>query len=118
MLQNRYFRLSQTPIDALALSREFGDASVGALVSFAGLVRNRNLGRAVQQLDYQAYVPLAEAEGERIVAEAGQRFAIVRAVCVHRVGALVLNDMAVWVWVSARRTATPPSKPVATSSTK
>jgi molybdopterin synthase catalytic subunit len=101
MLHNGYFRLSPTPIDALALAREFGDASAGALVSFAGLVRNHNLGRAVQRLDYQAYVPLAEAEGERIVVEAGQRFAIVHAVCVHRVGALVLNDIAVWVGVSA-----------------
>ncbi len=95
------FRLSDQPIDSAALGRALADASAGACVTFEGWVRNENAGRSVQRLDYQAYVPLAEAEGERILAEAKQRFALIDTVCAHRVGALAIGDLAVWVGVSA-----------------
>jgi molybdopterin synthase catalytic subunit len=55
----------------------------------------------VRGRDYEAYAALAEREGEAIVAEAAARFAIVEAACVHRIGALALGDLAVWVGVSA-----------------
>ena len=95
------FHLSDQPIDSAMLGRALGDASAGACVTFEGWVRNENAGRSVQRLDYQAYVPLAEIEGERILGEAKQRFALVDAACVHRVGALAIGDLAVWVGVSA-----------------
>ena len=44
---------------------------------------------------------LAVKEGERIVREAVEKFGIVRASCVHRVGELEIGDMAVWVGASA-----------------
>ncbi|HET7779413.1 MAG TPA: molybdenum cofactor biosynthesis protein MoaE [Rudaea sp.] len=95
------FRLSDQPIDAATLARALADASAGACVTFEGWVRNENAGRLVQRLDYQAYVPLAQTEGERILAEARQRFALVDTACVHRIGALAIGDLAVWVGVSA-----------------
>ena len=42
-----------------------------------------------------------ESEGERILEEAMQRFAITNAACVHRTGELKIGDLAVWVGVSA-----------------
>jgi molybdopterin synthase catalytic subunit len=95
------FRLSDQPIDAGTLVRALTDTSAGACVTFEGWVRNENAGRPVQRLDYQAYVPLAQAEGERILEEAKQRFSLVDAACVHRVGALAIGGLAVWVGVSA-----------------
>ena len=95
------FQLSDEAIDPVPLARALADASAGACVTFEGWVRNRNDGRSVRGLDYEAYVPLAQAEGERILGEAKQRFALVDAACVHRVGALAIGDLAVWVGVSA-----------------
>jgi molybdopterin synthase catalytic subunit len=95
------FRLSEDTLDVAALARGLASASTGACVSFEGWVRDRNEGKAVQKLAYQAYAPLALAEGERIVAEAVAQFAIERAVCVHRTGELAIGDLAVWVGVSA-----------------
>lgn len=95
------FEISAEPIDVATLSRELASAHAGASVGFEGWVRNHNEGRDVKRLDYQAYIPLARAEGERILAEACERFAIVEARCVHRVGALAIGDLAVWVGVSA-----------------
>jgi len=95
------FHLDDQPIDSAALGRALTDASAGACVTFEGWVRNENAGRSVQRLDYQAYVPLAQAEGERILDEARQRFALIDAACAHRIGALAIGDLAVWVGVSA-----------------
>jgi len=95
------FSLSEGPIDSDQLARTLADARAGACVTFEGWVRDHNDGRAVQRLDYQAFAPLAQAEGERIVADAVQRFGLVAAVCVHRVGALAIGDLAVWVGASS-----------------
>ena len=73
----------------------------GGYVSFEGWVRNRNDGRDVLRLEYQAYEALALKEGNRIVATAAELFPIDAALCVHRVGKLEIGDLAVWVGVSA-----------------
>jgi len=95
------FKIISAVIDPAARKRDLERSTAGACVTFEGWVRNENAGRSVQRLDYQAYVPLAETEGERILGEAKQRFALVDAACVHRVGALAIGDLAVWVGVSA-----------------
>lgn len=97
----RRFWLSDATIDATPLRARLLDARAGAFASFEGWVRNHNEGHSVDGLRYEAYVALAEAEGERIIEEALQRFGAIDAVCTHRVGDLVIGDMAVWVGVSA-----------------
>jgi molybdopterin synthase catalytic subunit len=95
------FRLSVTAIDAAQARLELRDAGAGGFVSFEGWVRDHNEGKEVTALEYEAYQELALKQGDRIVAQALERFPIRRALCIHRVGALQLTDMAVWVGVSA-----------------
>ncbi len=95
------FRISTTPIHPAELKPLLSDAHAGACVEFEGWVRNHNEGRPVLALDYEAFAPLAEKEGERILAEAKTKFPICEAVCVHRVGSLAIGDLAVWVGVSS-----------------
>lgn len=95
------FKISPTALDPAALHAALTDARAGACVTFEGWVRNRNEGQPVQSLEYEAYVPLAEAEGERILGEAREKFTLFGAVAVHRVGHLQLGDLAVWVGVTA-----------------
>ncbi len=95
------FALSQQPIDAQSLRQQCQDPQAGGFVCFEGWVRDHNQGKSVTRLAYEAYPALAQSEGERILDEARQRFDIVQAVCVHRVGMLEIGDMAVWVGVSA-----------------
>jgi molybdopterin synthase catalytic subunit len=59
----------------------------------------------VTRLEYEAFEALADKEGERIVREAIERFGITKAACVHRIGALAIGDLAVWVGVSSRHRA-------------
>ena len=95
------FDLADAPIDAAALARTLDSDRAGACVTFDGRVRNHNDGKPVVKLAYQAYAPLARAEGARIVDEALARFAVEHLVCVHRTGTLAIGDVAVWVGASA-----------------
>jgi molybdopterin synthase catalytic subunit len=95
------FRFASAPIDAAAARAELRDAAAGGFVSFEGWVRDHNEGKEVTRLEYEAFEALAVKEGVRIVAEALRRFPIKHALCIHRLGALALTDMAVWVGVSA-----------------
>lgn len=95
------FRIENTRIDPAALRSHLTDKRAGACATFEGWVRNRNEGQPVLSLEYEAYAPLAQKEGERILVEAQAKFALLGAVCVHRVGHLQLGEMAVWVGVTA-----------------
>jgi molybdopterin synthase catalytic subunit len=95
------FALSETPFDVASLRAELLDARVGGYASFEGWVRDHNAGREVTGLRYEAYAALAEAEGERVLAEACERFAILDARCIHRTGDLAIGELAVWVGVAA-----------------
>lgn len=95
------FRINLQPVDAEALKKELFDPSAGGFVSFEGWVRNRNEGKDVTHLEYQAYDALAIKEGEKIIREALDRYEVVDAVVEHRVGDLQIGDVAVVVHVSS-----------------
>lgn len=72
-------------------------AQAGARVVFEGIVRDHNEGRAVEQLEYEAFKELAEDEGTKIIEEAKTKFDVISVSCTHRVGLLEIGDTAVWV---------------------
>lgn len=96
------FRFSSSALDPESLRSELADPTCGGYTAFEGWVRNHNEGREVRHLEYEAFAELAVREGERIIAEACERFGVDNARCVHRVGDLALGELAVWVGVSAR----------------
>ncbi len=95
------FRLADASFEVEPLRTRLLDERAGAYAAFEGWVRDRNDGRQVDGLRYEAYVALAETEGERILSEAIARFDIVEACCIHRIGELDVGELAVWVGVSA-----------------
>lgn len=95
------FRFSTARIDSAPLRAELENPACGGFASFEGWVRDTNEGHAVERLEYEAFELLAAKEGERIVAEAHERFGVRNALCVHRVGSLGIGELAVWVGVSA-----------------
>lgn len=95
------FRISEGTIQTDASRQAMAASGAGAVASFEGLVRDHNVGRRVAGLSYQAYVELAEAEGNQILGQAIERFEIIDAACIHRIGKLSLGEVAVWVGTSA-----------------
>lgn len=101
----RLFSFSSVALKADTYRQMLADPAAGGYASFEGWVRNHNEGHAVARLEYEAYEALAAKEGETIVAEALERFGVINAACVHRVGSLAIGEMAVWVGVSSRHRA-------------
>ncbi len=77
-----------------------GDEADGAVLLFLGTVRNRNDGRPVDGLTYQAYPEMAESVLEEIATEASTRFGTDRLAVVHRHGDLEIGDVSVAVAIS------------------
>ena len=95
------FEFIREAIDPGALRSQVEDPHSGGYVAFEGWVRDHNEGRRVLRLEYEAYESLGVKEGERIVAEAVERFGVTAARCVHSLGELQIGDLAVWVGVSS-----------------
>ena len=80
-----------------------GDA--GALVAFAGLVRDHasrgDCAGAVHGLHLEHYARMTEASIERIVAAAGERWRLLDVTVIHRVGELRPEDQIVLVLVAS-----------------
>jgi molybdopterin synthase catalytic subunit len=95
------YSLSQNPIDLTDLIAAVRDPAAGATVTFLGLTRNHNNGRAVTLLEYEAYPGMAEQEMERIGLEAGQRWPIHKIAVVHRTGPVPVGEASVAIAVSA-----------------
>jgi molybdopterin synthase catalytic subunit len=99
------FSFSQSPLTPESYRAALADPAAGGYAAFEGWVRNHNEGHVVTRLEYEAFEALANKEGERIVAAAIERFGVIKAACIHRVGSLAIGDLAVWVGVSSRHRA-------------
>ncbi len=95
------FRFAHAPIDGAQLRAELIDVRCGGFTAFEGWVRDHNEGQQVTHLEYEAFEALGVREGEKIVAEACERYGVTQALCVHRLGDLDLKEIAVWVGVAA-----------------
>lgn len=74
-----------------------GDARVGAVASFVGLVRDRNDGDQVAGMTLEHYPGMTEKALEQIVADAKSRWALYDVLVIHRVGPLKPTDRIVFV---------------------
>lgn len=78
-----------------------GDARVGAVATFVGLVRDMNEGAGGSEMALEHYPGMTEKALEAIVAEARERWDLFDALVVHRVGTLQPQDQIVLVAVTS-----------------
>ena len=81
--------------------RDVSHAGAGGVVSFLGIVRDHANGAKVVRLDYEAYVELATVELRRVLERVAAQHVGARLSAQHRVGQLVVGDVAVVVVASA-----------------
>lgn len=94
-------QLTNDPIDFAALTESVRSDQAGAVLLFLGTVREMTGDRRTVALDYDAYPQMAEAKMAELEAEARERWPVVHAAIVHRLGRLELGDVSVAVAVSA-----------------
>lgn len=95
------YRVSHDPLDPTPLVQQLSHPGIGAVVTFAGTVRDHFGNRQSARLEYEAYTEMAEAVLADIGAEAERTFAIDAVAIHHRIGILELCEVAVIVVVTA-----------------
>ena len=78
--------LVERPIELASVLAEVTAPECGAVVLFLGTVRDRHGGRAVAQIAYSAYRPMAETALARIASELEATIPDSRVAIVHRLG--------------------------------
>ncbi|MDP6540167.1 MAG: molybdenum cofactor biosynthesis protein MoaE [Planctomycetota bacterium] len=114
LLSAGVFELCAEPLDPESLRRRVAHPSCGAVVVFCGDVRDRNLGREVERLEYEAFERMAGPQMERIfaacrehggasdpAADDGASERALRMVCVHRTGPVEIGETSVVVAVAS-----------------
>lgn len=94
-------RVVSEPLDVGAILAEAQADDCGALVNFVGTVRNHSRGKAVSQITYEAYEPMATQQLDAIAVECEQHFPGARIVVVHRQGVLQVGDVAIVIAVAS-----------------
>lgn len=77
-----------------------GDARIGAIATFIGVVRDINDGSGVSEMTLEHYPGMTEKALEAIVVEAKARWNVFDALVIHRVGRLLPTDQIVLVAVT------------------
>lgn len=88
------FKITSNLIHSQTIGENSG---IGARSVFEGTVRDTNDGHDVKKLEYECYESLAIKEGNKILGEAIERFGLIDAFCIHRIGTLEIGETAVIV---------------------
>ena len=100
-MSDRLFEITAAPISVDEVSRRVSSPAVGAVVSFAGIVRGTNAGRQVRYLEYETYPEMAETTLAQIAEEIEARWPVEQVAIVHRVGRLEIGETSVIVAVAS-----------------
>jgi molybdopterin synthase catalytic subunit len=101
-IQNlKSFAISRAPLDPAPLVALVQAPDMGAVVTFAGIVRDNFGGRATAYLEYEAYESMALAVLEQLAGEARATWGTGAIAIHHRVGRLEIGEIAVLIVVAA-----------------
>jgi len=94
-------RVQEAPFDFGAEAAAFAAAqsSMGAVVTFSGIVRDTDAGLSAMEIEH--YPGMTEAQLDRFVAAAVERFSLGDALVIHRHGRLAPGEMIMMVATAA-----------------
>ncbi len=95
------YQVTAAPLDVGRLTRAVRHPSAGAIVTFVGTTRDRNAGRRVVRLEYEAFPGMARKEMRALAAEACRRWPIAKVAMAHRTGRVPVGEASVAIAVSA-----------------
>jgi molybdopterin synthase catalytic subunit len=95
----RLLAVRDTPLSLDEVFSAVGDGSAGGTALFVGTVRDHYGGKDVTRLGYSAH-PTAGQELRRVAEKVAAEYPVRALAAVHRVGDLVVGDLAVVVAVS------------------
>ena len=93
-------RVTPDELDTVEAIQTVGSPAAGAINVFLGVVRDNNLGRKVQYLEYDAYPSMAEKVMRELAEEAKERFGLEDCAVLHRTGRLEIGEASLLIAVS------------------
>ncbi|MCY0876576.1 MAG: molybdenum cofactor biosynthesis protein MoaE [Firmicutes bacterium] len=90
----------RSPLLPALMHERVTDARAGAVVVFAGTVREFTRGRQTLRLQYEAYEEMATRKLSDVIVQTRDQWPIVQMAIWHRTGTLALSDISVLIGVS------------------
>jgi molybdopterin synthase catalytic subunit len=100
-MQGDIYCITEEPIRPEALFDPVRSDADGAVVTFAGVVRDNSLGRETKHLVYDAYREMAEKKLREIGAEIRAKWGLEHVAILHRVGRLEIGEISVLIAVAS-----------------
>jgi MoaE-MoaD fusion protein len=98
---DRHVVLSDQPLSLDRCITAVGGPGMGGIVTFTGMVRLHSHGATIDHLEYEAYAPMAVKVMTQLCDEIEAEIAGVRLAVEHRVGYLVIGEIAVVIAAAA-----------------
>jgi len=95
------FKITHDVLDPTALHNLVLSSQAGAVSLFMGVVRDNNLGRDVDYLEYDAYPAMATKVMRQIAGEIRERWDVLDIAMHHRIGRLEIGEASVAVAVAS-----------------
>lgn len=95
------YRVTEDPIAPEALFEVVRANTDGAVVTFAGVVRDNSLGRVTEYLIYDAYREMAEKKLREIGVQIREKWGLDHVAILHRVGRLEIGEISVLIAVAS-----------------
>ena len=95
------FAITHDPLEPGPLVEAVRRDESGAVALFYGVVRNENMGRRVQYLEYDVYPEMAIKKMRQVADEVRARYAIAGIGALHRIGRLEIGETSLLVAVSS-----------------
>lgn len=95
------FAITHEPLDPTPLVEAVRRDESGAVALFYGVVRNENMGRNVQYLEYDVYPEMAIKKMKEVAEEVRAKYPITGIGVLHRVGRLEIGETSLLVAVSS-----------------
>lgn len=99
----RWLHIGEEPIDPVALARERPHStSAGAAITFLGIVRGEEAGHRIDGLNYEAFLPMAQAQFHKLFDAIEQRWPRIESVrLIHRYGVVRAGEPSLWIELTA-----------------
>lgn len=96
-----FTQIVDQPIDQTGLPPKLFHPDAGAQGWFVGVTRRTTGDRVTSFLSYQAHLPMAQRELQRLAENAAERFSLLGVVIVHRLGEVPIGEASVVVGCSS-----------------
>jgi molybdopterin synthase catalytic subunit/molybdopterin converting factor small subunit len=99
--ENKRYFISNAPLDVNSVISQVFHPDHGAAIAFVGTTREWTAGKRTITLEYEAYVPMAEASLSHIGEEIAKRWPGALCAIAHRIGTVGIGEISVVIAVSS-----------------